>query len=47
MVVVPGDAFGAMGEGYIRLVFANSDENLKEAVRRIDAYVRKAYPDMK
>ena len=47
VVVVPGDAFGAMGEGYIRLVFANSDENLKEAVRRIDAYVRKAYPDMK
>ena len=27
--------------------FASSDENLKEAVRRIDAYVRKTYPDMK
>ena len=27
--------------------FANSDENLKEAVRRIDTYVRKTYPDMK
>ena len=47
VVTVPGSAFGACGEGYLRLVFANSDENLKEAVRRIDAYVRKTYPDMK
>ena len=47
VVTVPGSAFGEMGEGYLRLVFANSDENLKEAVRRIAAYVAKAYPDMK
>ena len=47
VICVPGTAFGAMGEGYLRLVFANSDENLEEAVRRIDEYVRKAYPDMK
>ena len=47
VVVVPGSAFGKMGEGYLRLVFANSDENLKEAVRRIAAYIAKAYPDMK
>ena len=46
VVTVPGSAFGACGEGYLRLVFANSDENLKEAVRRIDAYVRKTYPDI-
>ncbi|WP_419025162.1 pyridoxal phosphate-dependent aminotransferase [Emergencia sp.] len=44
VVVVPGSAFGKMGEGYIRLVFANSDDNLKEAVRRIDNHVRKNYP---
>lgn len=43
VVVVPGSAFGEMGEGYFRTVFANSDENLIEAVKRIDAYVRKAY----
>lgn len=43
VVVVPGSAFGKMGEGYLRFVFANSDENLKEAVRRIDEYVRKTY----
>ena len=47
VVTVPGSAFGEMGEGHLRLVFANSDENLKEAVRRIAAYVAKAYPDMK
>lgn len=47
VVVVPGSAFGKMGEGYLRLVFANSDENLREAVRRIGEYVARAYPDMK
>ena len=28
--------FGAFGEGYIRISFANSEENLSEALRRID-----------
>jgi aminotransferase len=43
VVAVPGSAFGKMGEGYIRFVFANSDENLSEAVRRIRSYVEKKY----
>ena len=43
VLVVPGSAFGTMGEGYIRTVFAASDEELKEAVRRIDRYVRENY----
>jgi len=30
VVTVPGSAFGKMGEGYLRLVFANSDENLEK-----------------
>ena len=47
VAVVPGSAFGDMGEGYLRLVFANSDENLKEAVRRIADYVARAYPGIK
>ena len=38
-----GVEFGSMGEGYMRFVFANSDENLKEALQRIDAYVKKNY----
>lgn len=46
VVVVPGSAFGACGEGYVRLVFANSDENLQEAVRRIASYVQSAYPNL-
>ena len=40
VVTVPGSAFGDMGEGYLRLVFANSDENLKEAVRRLPEELR-------
>lgn len=43
VVCVPGSAFGEMGEGYIRFSFANSDENLVEAVRRIKEYVEKSY----
>lgn len=46
VVTVPGSAFGDCGEGFLRMVFANSDENLKEAVRRIDKYVREAYPNL-
>jgi aspartate/methionine/tyrosine aminotransferase len=32
-----GAAFGAQGEGYLRFSYANSYENLEEAVRRIQA----------
>ncbi|MGH9102739.1 MAG: pyridoxal phosphate-dependent aminotransferase, partial [Acidimicrobiales bacterium] len=32
---LPGTAFGACGEGYLRLSYANSVENLEEAVARI------------
>lgn len=46
VVVVPGSAFGDMGEGYIRMVFANDDETLYEVVRRVGDYVRKAYPHL-
>ena len=41
VVGVPGSAFGSMGEGYLRFSFANSDENLREAVRRIAEHVKK------
>ena len=43
VVIVPGSAFGTMGEGYFRAVFANSDDNLKKAVERIGNYVRKNF----
>jgi len=43
VVGVPGSAFGSMGEGYLRFSFANSDENLKEAISRITEYIKKKY----
>ncbi len=35
VVTVPGTAFGTQGEGYIRLSFATSLEDIKEGIRRI------------
>ena len=35
VAVLPGTSFGEFGEGYIRISFANSEENLTEAIRRI------------
>ena len=40
VAVVPGDAFGACGEGYIRVSYCYSIDNIKEAVRRIGEFVR-------
>jgi aspartate/methionine/tyrosine aminotransferase len=34
VAVTPGVAFGAAGEGFVRLSFANSDEMLAKAVER-------------
>lgn len=47
VAMTPGSAFGSMGEGYLRISFAQSEELLQEAIERIDRYVRKAYPDLK
>lgn len=38
--VTPGSAFGAAGEGYVRLSYASSDEDLKEALKRIANYIK-------
>ncbi len=35
VAVLPGTAFGAQGEGYLRLCFANSMENIQTALERI------------
>ncbi len=37
--------FGTHGEGYLRLVFANSDDNLKETIRRIKTLSDTPTPD--
>jgi aspartate/methionine/tyrosine aminotransferase len=41
VAVLPGTSFGEFGQGYIRISFANSEENLTEALKRIDAATRK------
>jgi LL-diaminopimelate aminotransferase len=40
VVVTPGVAYGACGEGYVRLSLTVPDERLQEAVRRIEERVR-------
>lgn len=41
VAVVPGTAFGECGEGFLRISYAYSLENLKEAVFRIHKFVNK------
>lgn len=40
VAVVPGTAFGACGEGFVRCSYATSMEELKEAVLRIGRFLR-------
>ncbi len=37
--ILAGTSFGAFGEGYARFSFANSEDNLREALRRITEWV--------
>jgi aspartate/methionine/tyrosine aminotransferase len=41
VAVLPGTSFGKYGEGYLRLSFANSIENIKTALERIERAVKK------
>ena len=40
VAVVPGTAFGPSGEGYVRMSYASSIDNLKEALVRIGAFLK-------
>ncbi len=40
VAVVPGNAFGNCGEGYIRVSYCYSIENIKEAVKRIGEFLK-------
>ncbi|MBN1865438.1 MAG: aminotransferase class I/II-fold pyridoxal phosphate-dependent enzyme [Victivallales bacterium] len=40
VALVPGPAFGACGEGYVRCSYATSIENIVEAMRRIKTFLR-------
>lgn len=41
VAVVPGDAFGASGEGYVRISYSYSINHLMEALRRIGAFMQR------
>lgn len=41
VAVVPGAAFGDSGEGYVRVCYSNSMENIVEALKRINRFVEK------
>jgi len=41
VAVVPGTAFGACGEGFLRISYAYSIEDLKEALSRLEAFITK------
>ncbi len=40
VAVVPGTAFGVSGEGFVRMSYASSLENLKEAISRIEIFLK-------
>jgi aminotransferase len=41
VAVVPGDAFGASGEGFVRAAYAQSYEKIEEALNRIEHFMRR------
>lgn len=41
VAAVPGSAFGMSGEGFLRISYAYSIENLKEAMIRLERYIKK------
>ena len=41
VAIIPGTAFGACGEGYARMCYASSMENIEEAVRRMGKFINR------
>jgi aminotransferase len=41
LAVVPGSAFGDCGEGFIRISYAYSIQELKEALARMERFITK------
>ncbi|MCM1309287.1 MAG: aminotransferase class I/II-fold pyridoxal phosphate-dependent enzyme, partial [Butyrivibrio sp.] len=39
VAVVPGTAFGESGEGFLRMSYASSLENLKTAMERLEIFI--------
>src|SRR5690606_39929669 len=43
VALIGGPDFGVLGEGYIRLSYANSEENILRALERMKAFLEKAH----
>lgn len=43
VAVLPGSSFGEYGEGYLRLTYSNSIENIRKAIHQIREVVRKLH----
>ena len=41
VAVIPGDSFGACGEGYVRCAYCVSRDDISEALNRIERFVKK------
>ncbi|MBB6669699.1 aminotransferase class I/II-fold pyridoxal phosphate-dependent enzyme [Cohnella nanjingensis] len=44
VAVIPGNAFGALGEGYVRFAMVEEEDRLREAARRIGQFLRHHEP---
>jgi len=40
VALLSGSAFGEFGEGYVRLSYANSQDNIQKAISQLDKMVR-------
>jgi aminotransferase len=43
VAAVPGSAFGRLGEGYIRISYSYSMENLKEGMNRLEEWLKRTF----
>ena len=41
VAIIPGTAFGDCGEGFARLCYASSIENIEEAIARLDKFIKR------
>ena len=47
VAVVPGTAFGDCGEGFLRISYAYSLENLQIAMEKIEAFIKRLREEKK
>lgn len=43
VLILPGTAFGAVGEGYVRFSYVSSEADIQEGMRRMKEYITKIY----